>query len=101
LPYNILHSFIYVTASLLIMMHISGRNYTEGSRRVYRDWIVIVAAVSLASIFYAQVRLVFQFGKPEAIDFVLLVMALNAAAASVGLLAARSVWRRRLDGLSA
>jgi hypothetical protein len=95
-PFNILHSLISLVVCLIILVHLVRTGPTSELGPVVRDYVILIATMAAISAFYAQARMYFQYNTPEAIDFLLLVVLLNMAAASIGFVVARSICQRRL-----
>jgi hypothetical protein len=94
LPYNLLHSLIALAICMFIHWRFCRSAPDSGSPGIEQAFGAMGIAV-VASAFYAMARLKYQFGKPEALDFLLMIVILNAAAAAIAFVAYRSVWRRR------
>lgn len=93
-PYHILHAMISVSACFLLLVFMDTRPGARGGRLVPAAAMVVV--ISAAAAFYALARLRFQYGWPvaEHLDYVVLMVVLNVAAALLGLLAGLAVTRQ-------
>jgi hypothetical protein len=93
-PYHILHAMISVSACFLLLVFMDTRPGARGGRLV--PAAAMVGVVSVAAAFYALARLSFQFQLPAAenLDYVVLVIVLNVAAALLGLLAGLAAARQ-------
>lgn len=94
-PYFLLQSTIAVAVCIVIQGRSAENLLASRDRRVL-DGLLAVAVAVVTSAFYAAARLKYGFLPPRTIDFVLLVVILNAVAAAIAFVGCQSVWRRRL-----
>lgn len=97
LPYMALHSMIAVSISFVILLYIARRTGELRRATPYYVWAVVIAIAIITATFYAGARMSLQFKIPWAFDYVLLIVALNAAAAATSLLVARTICRHRFE----
>jgi hypothetical protein len=98
LPFYLLHSFVSLTACFVVLLYIDELAEKQLNRPL-RFTLMLVGSVAAASLFYALVRLHYQFKErlADGIDFVILMVALNVIAALLALAAARFNARHRIE----
>jgi len=95
-PFNVLHSFISVTACLIIIWHFNASDgeRPEGIRPALSSIVGLVGTVAL---FYAAARMVFLDKAGLPLDYIALIAVLNIFAAAIAFFAVLSVKRRAVD----
>jgi hypothetical protein len=87
-PFYVLHSFVPILASFVILIYVGRLNTpTVG---------LVVAVVGFASGFYAIARLYYQFGVTQGLDFIVIVVAVNVTAALLALATAALFSKRQI-----
>jgi hypothetical protein len=94
-PFYILHSFISILCCFVILASIE-RIVEGGWSVLVRPVLVLSVVVALASGFYAQARLAFQYERAVGLDLIILVILVNVTAALVAFAAAALFCRRRM-----
>jgi hypothetical protein len=96
LPFFLLHSFISAAACFLILLHVD--NIAAGVRKPLLPSLgLLVSVVGGLALFYAAARLYYQFKFTQVagLDYVVLVVVLNLAAALLSFIAASFCCRAR------
>ena len=95
-PFFILHSFISILCCFVILVFV-GRIVEGGWSNLIRTVLVLSVVVAVASGFYAQARLVFQFNRTTGFDLIVLLIMVNVTAALVAFATAALFCRRRME----
>jgi hypothetical protein len=95
-PYFLLHSAVVVAICFMIVVNISRRNAMNNGIHRFFYYVLVLLSAGLLSALYAEARLYYQFQRPGAIDYIILIALLNMAAASIAWEVARFVYNRRI-----
>lgn len=95
IPFNALHSVISLVLCVVLLNYIvRGEIRTPGVSFFYL--VIVSTAAVIFSFLYAVARLRFDFGKPLAIDYIIIICLLNTVAAAISLYLSQCICHRRL-----
>jgi hypothetical protein len=95
-PFYVLHSFVPILASFVILIYVGRLNTPETRLSMPATVGLVVAVVGFASGFYAIARLYYQFGVTQGLDFIVIVVAVNITAALLALATAALFGKRQI-----
>jgi hypothetical protein len=95
-PFYVLHSFVPILASFVILIYVGRLNTPETRLNMLATVGLVVAVVGFASGFYAIARLYYQFGVTQGLDFIVIVVAVNVTAALLALATAALFSKRQI-----